>query len=161
MLSNNGKFCNKKRNTTIDNGGIKMMNNCIFCKIIKGEIPSSTIYEDDSFQVIMDISPATKGHAVLFPKKHAENLLELDDTEASKALIVAKKVAKAMKEELDCEGVNLLQNNGEIAGQTIFHFHIHIIPRYQDDQVKFLWTVGKYGEGEAASMAAAISNRIK
>lgn len=137
-----------------------MQNNCIFCRIIAGEIPSATIYEDEEFKVIMDISPAAKGHAILLPKKHSANLYELDDATASKALSVARKVAIALQEEFHCDGLNLLQNNGEAAGQTIFHFHIHLIPRYNKDEVNTTWTHGKYAEGEAANIAAAIAKRI-
>lgn len=138
-----------------------MNNNCIFCRIIGKEIPSSTIYEDENFQVIMDISPASKGHAILIPKKHITNLFEMDEYTASKALIVAAKVANAMKEELKCEGLNILQNNGEVAGQTVFHFHIHLIPRYSNDSVRITWTTSSYGEGEVSSLAEAIGKRIK
>jgi histidine triad (HIT) family protein len=137
-----------------------MQNNCIFCKIIAGEIPSATIYEDEDFKVIMDISPAAKGHAVILPKRHCATLFELDDTTAGKALTVARKVAAAIKEEFQCDGINLLQNNGEAAGQTVFHFHIHLIPRYKSDAVNISWPQGKYGEGEIAEVAKAIAVRI-
>jgi len=137
-----------------------MQNNCIFCKIIAGEIPSATVYEDDDFKVIMDIFPAAKGHTIILPKKHTANLFELDDDTATKALIVARKVATAMQTELNCEGINLLQNNGEIAGQTIFHFHIHLIPRFRGDLVQTTWAQGSYLEGEAAGVAAAIAARL-
>lgn len=138
-----------------------MEDKCIFCKIIVGEIPSNTIYEDENFKVFLDISPATRGHAVLIPKKHVENIYELEDEIASKALIVASKVAKAMKEELQCEGLNLLQNNGEVAGQTVFHFHIHLIPRYVHDTVHFNWKAEGYKEGEAVEIAQAIQSKLK
>lgn len=138
-----------------------MHNNCIFCKIIAGEIPSSTVYEDNDFKVIMDIFPAAKGHMIIFPKNHAENLFELEEELASKALLVAKKVAAAVKEELGCDGVNLLQNNGEAAGQTVLHFHIHVIPRFKEDQIRFAWTTGKYADGEAGTLAAAIAAKVK
>jgi histidine triad (HIT) family protein len=138
-----------------------MNNNCIFCRIIGKEIPSSTIYEDENFQVIMDISPASKGHAILIPKKHITNLFEMDENTASKALVVAARVANAMKEELKCEGLNILQNNGEVAGQTVFHFHIHLIPRYSNDSVHITWKTGSYGDGEASALAESISKRIK
>ena len=134
--------------------------NCIFCKIIEGSIPSTSIYEDEDFKVIMDIFPATKGHAILVPKKHICNIFELDEYTASKALVVAAKVAKAMQEELNCAGFNLLQNNGEIAGQTVFHFHIHLIPRYQKDDIHITWEQGSYEDGEAADIAAAVAKGI-
>lgn len=137
-----------------------MNDKCIFCKIIGKEIPSTTLYEDDDFCIIMDISPASKGHAILLVKKHVPNIFELDDELASKAFVVVSKVAKAMKEELKCDGLNILQNNGEAAGQTVFHLHIHLIPRYKDDQVNISWKPGKYGEGEATALADAIRKRL-
>lgn len=137
-----------------------MNDKCIFCKIIGKEIPSTTLYEDDDFCIIMDISPASKGHAILLVKKHVPNIFELDDELASKAFVVVSKVAKAMKEELKCDGLNILQNNGEAAGQTVFHLHIHLIPRYKDDQVNITWKPGIYGEGEAAALADAIRKRL-
>ncbi|MBB2184683.1 HIT family protein [Lachnospiraceae bacterium MD1] len=137
-----------------------MQSSCIFCKIIAGEIPSATIYEDGDFKVIMDISPAAKGHAIILPKKHSANLFDLDNETAEKALLVARKVAVAMQTELNCDGINLLQNNGEAAGQTVFHFHIHLIPRYNGDPVQIDWKKDSYAEGEAAALAAAIASRI-
>lgn len=137
------------------------MSNCIFCKIIDGEIPSTVVYEDDTFKAIMDISPAAKGHIIILPKKHYADLFELDDEIAAKILPVAKKIAAAMKAELNCDGVNLLQNNGEAAGQTVYHLHIHLIPRYKGDNVKLSWEHDEYAEGEAADLAAAIAARIQ
>jgi histidine triad (HIT) family protein len=137
-----------------------IMSSCIFCKIIDGEIPSATVYEDRDFKVIMDIAPAAKGHVIMLAKKHCANLFELDDDTASKALIVARKVAKALKAELQCDGVNLFQNNGEAAGQTVFHFHIHIIPRYNEDKVNMEWDHLKYADGEAVEIAKSIAVRI-
>lgn len=137
-----------------------MESNCIFCKICAGDIPSATVYEDGDFRAIMDIAPAAKGHIIILPKKHSANLYELDEDTAAKALLLASKLAKAMKAELACDGINLLQNNEEAAGQTVFHFHIHLIPRYHSDQVKMTWQPGKYAEGEAATTAAAIAARL-
>lgn len=105
--------------------------NCIFCKIIGGEIPSNTIYEDEEFKVILDASPATKGHALILPKEHVANLYEIPEETAGKVLKLAKKMAAHMTEVLKCDGFNLLQNNNETAGQTVFHFHMHLIPRYK------------------------------
>lgn len=109
--------------------------NCIFCKIINGDISSRKVYEDDDFQVIMDASPATKGHCLLIPKEHCENIFEMPDELAEKVLPVAKKVAIHLKETLGCDGLNLVQNNGEVAGQTVYHYHLHMIPRYHDGVV--------------------------
>jgi histidine triad (HIT) family protein len=116
--------------------------NCIFCKIANGEIPSTTLYEDEDFRVILDLGPATRGHALLLPKEHYANLFELDDTLAAKALLTAKKVGGRMKEALHADGLNLVQNNGEAAGQTVFHFHMHLIPRYDNDQAGVDWKPG-------------------
>lgn len=107
--------------------------NCIFCKIANGEIPSRTLYEDKDFRVILDLGPATMGHALILPKEHAANLFELPEETAGKAMILAKKMAARMKEKLNCDGFNVIQNNGEVAGQTVFHFHMHLIPRYEND----------------------------
>ena len=118
------------------------MDNCIFCKIVNGVIPSTSIYEDDMFRVILDLSPATKGHALILPKAHFRNIFEMDEETASKLFVVATKVAKAMKETLKCDGLNIVQNNEEVAGQTVFHFHLHLIPRYVDDGQDISWTPG-------------------
>ena len=110
--------------------------NCIFCKIAAGEIPSATLYEDDDFRVILDIEPASKGHALILPKEHYANLYELDDELAAKAMVLAKKMITKLTAILGCDGYNVVQNNGTVAGQTVFHFHMHLIPRYQGDGVK-------------------------
>ena len=117
--------------------------NCIFCKIANGEIPSTTLYEDEDFRVILDLGPATRGHALLLPKNHFANLFELDDETAQKAILVAKKMAGKMKDALGADGFNLVQNNGEAAGQTVFHFHMHLIPRYENDNAGILWEPGE------------------
>jgi histidine triad (HIT) family protein len=137
-----------------------MQDNCIFCKIIAGEIPSATVYEDKNFRVIMDISPAAKGHMIMLSKRHCENLLDLDDESAASALLIARKLAKALKAELNCDGINLVQNNGKASGQTVFHFHIHLIPRYDNDQLSLGWAPGRYEDGEATSFAAALAARL-
>lgn len=116
--------------------------NCIFCKIANGDIPSATLYEDENFRVILDLGPASKGHALILPKDHYANLLELPEEKTAEAFILAKKMAVKMKEVLRCEGMNVVQNNGPTAGQTVFHFHIHLIPRYEGDQVGLTWTPG-------------------
>ena len=119
------------------------MENCIFCKIANGEIPAAALYEDDDFKVILDLGPASKGHALILPKAHAANIYELPDELAAKAMILAKKMASKMTEALKCDGFNIVQNNGEAAGQTVQHFHMHLIPRYVNDGQKILWTPGE------------------
>ena len=114
--------------------------NCIFCKIANGEIPSKTLYEDDNFRVILDQGPATKGHALILPKEHYANLYELPEETAGEVMKLAKKMVVQMTRRLGCEGFNLVQNNGDLAGQTVFHFHMHMIPRYQADGQKIGWS---------------------
>lgn len=134
------------------------MENCIFCRIANGEIPSATLYEDEDFRVILDLGPASKGHALILPKTHAANLYELSDELVGKAMILAKKMAGKMTEALKCDGFNIVQNNGEAAGQTVFHFHMHLIPRYQGDGVGLTWTPGELTEEVRDELIAKINN---
>ena len=120
--------------------------NCIFCKLANGEIPTATLYEDDDFRVILDAGPAAKGHALILPKEHYANLYELDDEVAAKVLPLAKKMITKLTDILGCDGYNLVPNNGEAAGQTVFHFHLHMIPRYKDDGVGLTWKMGELTE---------------
>lgn len=113
--------------------------NCIFCKLANGVFPTNTIYEDEEFRVILDLEPATKGHALILPKNHFKNLYELPDETTEKVLKLAKKMAIRMTDKLQADGFNLVQNNNEVAGQTVFHFHMHLIPRYNDDGQKINW----------------------
>ena len=129
---------------------------CIFCKIANGEIPSKTLYEDEEFRVILDLGPAAAGHALILPKNHYVNLYELPDETASQVMLLAKKMAAQMTEKLHCDGFNLVQNNGEVAGQTVFHFHMHLIPRYKDDGQKIGWKPGEPSQEELEE----IRNRI-
>ncbi len=134
--------------------------NCIFCKLASGEFSSSTIYEDDLFRVILDISPATKGHALLIPKRHMENIFELDGKESEQGLSIIRKVSFAIKKTLNCDGINVLQNNGAAAGQSVFHIHFHIIPRYENDHVQIPWKAIAYQEGEAKQLAESIKSNL-
>lgn len=112
---------------------------CIFCKIAHGEIPSRTIHEDELFRVILDLSPATRGHSLILPKDHAASLYDLPEETAAEVLVLAKKLAAKMSDRLGCDGLNLVQNNGEAAGQTVSHFHLHMIPRYMNDGQTIGW----------------------
>ena len=105
---------------------------CSFCKIAAGEIPSRIIYEDSDLIAIMDLNPTSKGHSLIIPKEHCTNIYDIDEDIAAKVMKTAKKLATKMTVALNCDGFNLLQNNGETAGQTMFHFHMHLIPRYKD-----------------------------
>ena len=115
------------------------MDHWIFCKMVKGEIQAKTLYEDEKFRVILDQGPATKGHALILPKAHYADLFELPEESAGDAMKLAKKMIVKMREKLGCEGFNLVQNNGDLAGQTVFHFHLHLIPRYSGDGQKIGW----------------------
>lgn len=122
--------------------------NCIFCKIAGGEIPSATLYEDEEFRVILDLNPAAKGHALVLPKDHYANLFEMPEDLLGRAAGVAKKVGETLFRGLNATGLNLVQNNGESAGQTVFHFHMHLIPRYDGDTVKVGWKPGRLTEAD-------------
>ena len=121
---------------------------CIFCKIANGSIPSKTIYEDEKFRVILDLGPATKGHALILPKEHYQDIYEIPEETVGEAMKLAKKMAVLMTEKLGCDGFNIVQNNGETAGQTVKHFHIHLIPRYKDDGQHILWEPGEVTQDE-------------
>ena len=130
--------------------------NCIFCKLANGEIPSATIYEDEDFRVFLDLNPASRGHALIVPKEHFADLFELDEEHCRKALALAKKIGARMKEKLGCDGLNLVQNNGEAAGQTVFHFHMHLIPRYEADGVGISWKPGSLTPEASAELTALL-----
>ncbi|NTV79508.1 MAG: HIT domain-containing protein [Clostridiales bacterium] len=116
-----------------------MDDNCIFCKLANKVFATNVIYEDEDFTVILDNGPATRGHALILPKEHYANLYEIPEELVGKAFVLAKKMAVKMTGLLKCEGFNLVQNNGTVAGQTVFHFHIHLIPRYSQDHQNILW----------------------
>ncbi|OON96439.1 MAG: histidine triad (HIT) protein [Epulopiscium sp. Nele67-Bin005] len=109
---------------------------CIFCKILNKEIPSTQVYEDDLFVVIMDIFPISRGHMLIVPKEHCENIFDLPEHIAKNIYPLAKKLSICVSKALGTDGINILQNNGEIAGQEVFHFHLHIIPRYKDEDIQ-------------------------
>lgn len=133
---------------------------CIFCKILNGDIPSTTLYEDEDFRVIFDVSPASRGHVIMLPKTHSANLFELSDEMASKAIVLAKKIATVLKEYLNCDGINLVQNNGVAAGQTEFHFHLHIIPRFDGDGAMIHWKAGTLDAADAQDIANDLHNLL-
>ena len=135
-------------------------NDCIFCLIANGDIPSDTVYEDEYFRAILDLSPASKGHTLLIPKDHAEDLFALPDDVAARVMPTAKKIAKAVKEAAGADGVNILQNNGESAGQTVKHFHVHIIPRKAGDNVMEQWIPKKSDPDEQKKIAEAVAALI-
>ena len=135
------------------------MEDCIFCKIINGEIPCSKVYENDKVLAFLDISPVNKGHALVIPKEHYKDLLSLPDNVLAEVAKVGKKVAKAVMKATGADGFNLGQNNGKTAGQVVMHFHLHIIPRFEDDGL-ILWPQGKYEGKEEEEIAEKISSLL-
>ena len=133
---------------------------CIFCKIANGEIPSATVYEDSICRVILDVNPANKGHALIILNEHFDNIYSMDAETAAKIFTIATEVAKAQKAELNPDGLNILQNNGEAAGQTVFHFHMHLVPRYIKDNVTMTWIPGKADTEELSALSKALRKRI-
>ena len=131
--------------------------NCIFCKLANGDIPTNSIYEDDDFKVILDASPATKGHSLIIPKAHYKDIYEIDEELAGKAFKLAKKLTISMTEKLGCEGFNILQNNKEVAGQTVFHFHMHLIPRYKEGKSILTWGHEEFTSEEMEDICKSLS----
>lgn len=130
--------------------------NCIFCKLANGVFPTNSIYEDEDFNVILDLGPATKGHALILPKEHYNNLYELPDETAAKVMKLAKRMAIHMRDRLGADGFNLLQNNNEVAGQTVYHFHMHLIPRYEGDGQHISFVPGKPSAEELTAIKEMI-----
>ena len=133
---------------------------CIFCKIANGEIPSATIYENSDFRVILDVAPANRGHALIIPREHFKDIFDIDALTAGKLFSLATEVARAMKSVLHCDGMNIVQNNGIVAGQTVFHFHLHLIPRYENDNVNIGWQPGNSTPSELQELAKEILKKI-
>lgn len=133
---------------------------CIFCKIANGEIPSSTVYENSDFKVILDVAPAAKGHCLIIPREHFKDIYEIDADTAGKLFSLATEVARALKQELSCDGLNILQNNGAAAGQTVNHFHLHLIPRFEGDDVTVNWNPKESNGQELSELAKALRKRI-
>ncbi|MFT8870722.1 MAG: HIT family protein [Sporolactobacillus sp.] len=134
-------------------------NDCIFCKIINGDIPSAKVYEDEDVYAFLDIGQVTKGHTLVIPKKHIENIFELDADTAAKLYRVVPSIARALKETFHPVGLNVLNSNGKLAGQSVFHYHIHLIPRYGADDT-FTFTFTPHVEDYSADQRAALADSI-
>ncbi len=130
-----------------------MKDDCIFCKLANHVFDTNIIYEDDDFTVILDVNPATAGHALILPKEHYADLYEIPEDLLARASALAKKLVTALTPILHADGYNVVQNNGETAGQTVFHFHIHLIPRYKDDGQVIGWKPGKPEADELKELA--------
>ncbi|NLM12208.1 MAG: HIT family protein [Epulopiscium sp.] len=138
-----------------------MVLDCLFCKIANGEIPSATIFENSEFRVILDRFPGSKGHLLIIPKEHVENIFEIDPEKGGRLFYLGVQLAKILKKELHLEGLNVVQNNGKIAGQTIFHFHLHLIPRYPEDGVNITWKSTEPTEEELDSLAKKLFKALQ
>ena len=136
------------------------MSDCIFCMLAGGEIPTATLYEDDDFRVILDAGPATMGHCLILPKKHYADIYEIPEELLAKAAVLAKKIAIRLTKAMGCDGFNIVQNNKPAAGQTVFHFHTHVIPRYDDDKCGIGWPQKTVEDDAQAELAAKISSAI-
>lgn len=133
---------------------------CIFCKIVNGEIPSYKVYEDENFLAFLDISQTTKGHTLVVPKRHCDNLLSLESSLASQIFPIVQKIALSIKEITKAEGFNILNNCGEVAGQSVMHFHIHIIPRYANDSFNIQFSSNSFTNEELNDLAGKIKNTL-
>ena len=130
-----------------------MADDCIFCKIVAGELPAEIVDQDEHTVSFMDINPWTRGHALVIPRNHSRNLYEIDDEDLARVSAAARRLALRMKERLGCDGVNLLNSCEPAAWQTVFHFHAHVIPRYDDDPLRLPGAPGQPEEGELAGVA--------
>ncbi len=137
------------------------MENCIFCKIVSNEFDSYKLYEDDNFIVIFDKFPTTVGHTLIITKNHYADFFELDEYVASELLVLAQKVARALKDVTGCTGLNILQNNGKDAGQVVFHYHLHLIPRYENDAVSIKLESNELSDVDAKNLMEQIINQLE
>jgi histidine triad (HIT) family protein len=137
------------------------MTDCIFCKIVAGIIPAEKLYENEYAIAVLDINPIHYGHALIIPKQHCNDFLDLPDETYHSILQAARIITEALVQSLKLEGYNLFSNNGTIAGQSVFHFHLHITPRYSNDNIRFVLNLKKYSDGEMKQYGAAIRKFIK
>lgn len=136
------------------------MSDCLFCKIASGEFESATIFDNHEFRVILDKFPSGKAHTLIMPKEHVENIYDLDADTAGKLFALATEIARAIKNITGCDGLNILQNNGSVAGQTVMHFHLHLIPRFEGDELDFHWPTKSISDDELNDLAAEIGRQI-
>ncbi|HYH58872.1 MAG TPA: HIT family protein [Thermoleophilaceae bacterium] len=130
-----------------------MSDDCIFCKIVAGELPAKVVQEDEHTLAFLDINPWTRGHALVIPRRHARNLLDIDEEDLAHVMAAAKQLALRMREKLGCDGINLLVSSEPAAWQTVFHLHAHVIPRYEDDPLRLPGAPQQVDEDELAGVA--------
>jgi histidine triad (HIT) family protein len=133
-----------------------MADDCIFCKIAADEGPAEVVQEDEHTVAFMDINPWTRGHALVIPRNHSEDLLDISDEELARTMAAAKRLARTMKDKLGADGVNLLNSCGQAAWQTVFHFHVHVIPRYEDDPLQLPTRPKEADKDDLAALAAEL-----
>jgi histidine triad (HIT) family protein len=136
------------------------MTDCVFCKIVSGKIPAEKLYENERAIAVLDINPINLGHALILPKQHCRDFLDLPEDAYPSILQAAKIVAKALVQGLELEGYNIFSNNGTIAGQSVFHFHLHVTPRYHNDNIRFVLNLKKYSDGEMKEYGTMIRKFI-
>ena len=137
------------------------MSDCIFCKIVAGEIPCTSVYEDDQALAFMDIGPIIKGHVLVIPKKHYDPITETPDAVLQHLIVVVKKIAAAQRKALKTDGCNIIQNNGRVSGQAVPHLHFHVIPRFEGDGHTWNWAAKKYEQmQEMKALAEAIASAL-
>ncbi len=129
---------------------------CIFCKILAGQLPGEVVQEDEHTVAFMDINPWTRGHAVVIPRRHSRNLYEIEDEDLERTVVAAKRLALRMRDRLGCDGVNLLNSCEPAAWQTIFHLHVHVIPRYDDDPLELPWRPSPGNQNEIRATATEL-----
>ena len=133
------------------------MADCIFCKIVAGELPAAVVASDERVLAFLDINPATRGHTLVIPRAHVEDIHEIDSEDLAAATALAQRIAGRVRERLGADGVNLLHSSGSAAWQTVFHFHIHVIPRYLGDPLRLPWVPAPGDPSEIAAAAAALA----
>jgi histidine triad (HIT) family protein len=136
------------------------MTDCLFCKIVAGELPATVVAEDERTIAFMDISPATRGHALVIPRAHHRNLLEIDAGDLSACAAMAQRLARAATDGLGADGVNVLNSCGSTAWQTVFHFHLHVIPRYEDDPLRLPWQPAPGDQDEVQAAGAELKGAV-
>lgn len=132
---------------------------CIFCKIAAGELPARIVQEDERTIAFMDIAPATRGHALVIPRAHSRDLLEIGPEDLTATVLAAQRMAGMVRERLGADGVSLINSCGAAAWQTVFHFHIHVIPRYEDDPLRLPWVPAQGDRDEIAAVAQELAGR--
>ncbi|HYW29538.1 MAG TPA: HIT family protein [Gaiellales bacterium] len=131
------------------------MDDCIFCRIVADELPSTRIHEDDRAIVIMDINPATRGHALVIPRAHAQDISDISEEDLAHCAVVAKRIAARAVSGLGAQGVTIMQSNGAAAWQTVFHYHVHVIPRYDGDPLVLPWNPAEAAPGDISDISQA------